>query len=127
MDLSQFRADFPEFADVVAYPNAMLTTWSTVAEKLVNEDAWQDCYSLGVNLLTAHNLVIAKTNQNAAAVGGVPSGLSGQIASKTVGSVTAQYDTQAAAEKDAGMYNTTIYGKQFIHYARLFGAGAIQL
>ena len=127
MDLSQFRADFPEFADTTAYPDSALTTWSTVAEKLVNEDAWQDCYTLGVNLLTAHNLVLAKSNLNAASVGGLPGGISGQTSSKTVGSVTAQFDTQAAAEKDAGMYNSTVYGKQFIHYARLFGAGAIQL
>lgn len=127
MDLAQFRVDFPEFADAVAYPDGQLTFWSDIAEKLVVECAWGDLYDFGVQLLVAHNLVMAKASKNSAATGALPGGLAGQQNSKTVGSVSVGYDSAAAAEKDAGMYNTTTYGKQFIHYARLFGAGAIQL
>lgn len=81
----------------------------------------------GVKLYVAHEITLAAQNQKAAATGGSP-GQSGGIAnSKTVGSVSVGYDTTSTAEKDAGWWNLTNYGKQFIRLARIFGAGAIQL
>lgn len=127
MDVAAFRTAFPEFTDTTVYPSAQITAWGLIAEKLVNIDAWTDCYTLGCQLLTAHNIVLQRQNIAAAAVGGTPGGNSGQQNSKTVGSVSVGYDTASSAEKDAGMYNSTIYGKQFIHYSRLFGAGCIQV
>ncbi len=127
MDVAAFRTAFPEFADTDVYTSAQVTAWSGIAEKLVNVDVWEDLSTFGIQLLTAHNLVLSQQNQRAAAVGGVPGGTAGQQSSKSVGDVSVSYDTQASAEKDAGMYNMTVYGKQFIHYAKLFGAGAIQL
>lgn len=127
MDTAQFRVDFPEFADEDVYTDTQITFWNTVAEKLVNEDAWTTLYDFGVSLLIAHNLVVQKRNEKTAAVGGTPGVASGSTSSKQVGDVNTSYDTQNSSEKDAGMYNSTSYGQQFIHYARLFGAGAIQL
>ena len=127
MDAAQFVIDFPEFSDIEQYPTAQITFWGGVAEKVVNENAWQDMYTLGVSLLTAHNLVFARANVKAAAIGGNVGGLGGQQSQKSVGDVSATIDTTSSAEKDAGNYNSTSYGKQFIRYARIFGAGAIQL
>lgn len=127
MDIAVFRAAFPEFTDTAVYPAAQITFWSAVAEKLVNQDVWQDMYINAVQLLTAHEITLATQNRKAAAIGGIPGGTSGQQSSKTVGSVSVAYDTTSSAEKDAGYYNSTIYGKQFYHLTRLFGAGAMQL
>lgn len=126
-DISAFRASFPEFADVTVYPNTMITFWAVLAEKLVRSSVWGTCWTEGVSLYVAHQITVGAQNEKAAQFGGTP-GVSGGIAnSKTVGSATVSYDSQAASEKDAGFWNLTNYGKQFIRLARIFGAGAIQL
>lgn len=127
MDLTAFRAAFPEFADIARYPDAQLTFWSTLATAQVNVNRWCLQAPLGVMLYTAHEITLAAQNQKAGVIGGTPGGASGPANSKTVGSVTVAYDTQQTAEKDAGYWNLTTYGKQFIRLARIFGAGGIQL
>lgn len=124
---SAFRAAFPEFADLTKYPEAQLTMWSGVAQIQVNACRWGSQTLFGWQLYVAHEVTLAAQNQKAASVGGVPGGTSGPTSSKTVGSVTVQYDTQSTAEKDAGWWNLTTYGKQFIRLARMFGAGPVQL
>lgn len=127
MDIAQFRLDFPEFADTTAYPNSQIQFWATVAEKQVVQCVWDNMYETGVKLYVAHELVIARQNALTAANGGVP-GQSGGIAnSKTVGSVSVAYDANTQTEKDAGWWNRSTYGQQFIRLARLFGAGCVQL
>lgn len=127
MDIGAFRTAFPEFSDTTIYPNTQITFWAALAEKLVRPCVWGTVAPQGVQLYVAHELVLASQNAKAAQVGGSP-GQSGGIAnSKTVGSVTVSYDSTSTAEKDAGYWNLTNYGKQFIRLARIFGAGAIQL
>lgn len=126
-DTDLFRTNFPEFADNVVYPKPMLDFWAALATKQVPSCIWKDCWIQGVSLYLAHELVLAAQNAKAANSGGVP-GTSGGVANnKTVGSVSVGYDTTSTAEKDAGYWNLTNYGKQFIRLARIFGAGAIQL
>lgn len=127
MDTAQFRKNFPEFADVARYSDSQLTFWATLAETQVDACRWGDAAPTGVFLYVAHEVTLAAQNEKAANVGGVPGGTAGPANSKTVGSVTVGYDTQQTAEKDAGYWNLTTYGKQFIRLARLFGAGAVQL
>lgn len=127
MVIATFRTHFPEFASTVNYPDAMITFWSTIAEKMVRQCRWDDMYESGVELFTAHSIVLAKSNVDASAVGGLPGQVSGPTQSKTVGSASVSYDTNASLELNAGHWNMTTYGKQFIHLARLFGAGAVQL
>lgn len=127
MDIAVFRTNFPEFADVAAYPNATITFWATVAEKMVVECVWQDMYSEGVQLYVAHELVMARQNVLAAANGAVPGQSEGIKNAKTVGSVSAGYDSTLNSEKDAGWWNMTNYGKQFYRLMQIFGAGVVQL
>lgn len=127
MDNTQFRADFPEFTDTVRYPDSQLTFWATLATAQVNACAWGDLTNLGIELYVAHELTIAAQSQKSASVGGVPGTMGGVPNTKTVGSVTVGYDSTATSEKDAGYWNLTNYGKQFIRLARIFGAGVIQL
>jgi hypothetical protein len=127
MDIGTFRQVFTEFSDTSKYPDDAIEFWAAVAELQVLETVWKNLRTQGVMLYVAHELVLASQNVSASKVGGTP-GLSGGIPNtKTVGSVTVGYDSQNTSEKDAGWWNLTTYGKQFIRLARIFGAGAIQL
>jgi Protein of unknown function (DUF4054) len=125
--IATFRASFPEFADIAVYPDVMITLWSTFATAQVNCNRWGDQTLMGVSLYTAHELVLAAQNQKAGVIGGTPGQQAGPANSKTVGTVTASYDASTTTEKDAGYWNLTTYGKQFIRLARIFGSGAVQL
>lgn len=125
--LSQFRAAFPEFADIAVYPDTMLTFWAEVATLQVNSNRWCNQTGLGINLYVAHEITLAAQNWKTGVIGGVPGSTPGIVNSKTVGSVTVGYDTTSIAEKDAGYWNQTNYGRQFIRLARIFGSGCVQL
>lgn len=127
MDKTVFRKAFPEFANIAVYPDAQLDFWATLAEAQVNADRWGTQTAFGVQLYVAHEITLAAQSAKAANIGGTPGQQSGPTNSKTVGSVTVTYDTQAAIEKDAGHWNLTSYGRQFIRLARIFGAGVVQL
>ena len=127
LNIPAFRTAFPEFSDTVKYPTEMITFWAVLAEQQVPCRIWKALWTQGVSLYVAHEITLASQNVKSAANGGVP-GTSGGIATeKTVGSVSVGYDAQTTTEKDAGWWNLTTYGKQFIRLARIFGAGAIQL
>lgn len=127
MDLTQFRLDFPEFSDTAKYTDGSLTFWATVAEKMVSECVWKTMFTQGVKLYVAHEITLASQNAQAGLSGGMPGTSGGVPNNKTVGSVTVGYDSQSTSEKDAGWWNLTNYGKQYIRLARIFGAGCIQL
>lgn len=127
MDIALFRLNFPEFASEARYPTSLITFWSTVAANFVNPCRWKSMTEVGLNLFTAHEITLEAQNAAVAALGGNPGGQSGPTSSKAVGGSNTSYDTQQAAEQDAGWYNLTSYGKQFYRFSRLYGAGAIQL
>lgn len=127
MDVAQFRADFPEFASTTDYPSSMVTFWGGIAEQLVDVSRWGTLYDQGVSLFVAHNIALQRKNIQAAAGGGVPGAQSGAISSKSVGTVSVSYDTAASMMPNAGHWNMTVYGIQFIQLGRLLCAGAVQL
>lgn len=126
-DISVFRASFPEFGDTARYPNSLIEFWSGLAVLQVRECVWKRAWIQGVSLYTAHELVLAGGNIKVSSVGGTPGQTGGIANNKTVGDATIGYDTVSTAEKDAGYWNLSNYGKQFIRLARIFGAVAIQL
>lgn len=126
MDIATFRTNFPEFTQEL-YPDGQVTFWSDFGERMVLEKRWCSEKPMGVQLFTAHHLVLAKNNADTSASGGLPGQTSGPTASKTVGSASISYDTNSTLEENAGHWNSTTYGKQFIRLARMFGAGAYQL
>lgn len=127
MDVAKFRNDFPEFADAARYTPTMLTFWSGMGEKLISSDKFGDLYTQAVELFTAHNAVLAAGNKSATASGALPGQAGGVVANKKVGSVGVAYDTVAAMETNAGHWNQTTYGRQYIRLARLIGQGCYQL
>ncbi|MCK4883534.1 MAG: DUF4054 domain-containing protein [Candidatus Diapherotrites archaeon] len=124
---AQFRLDFPEFADDTKYTDSMVSFWSGLGLKLISESNFDDVYDEAISLFTAHNLAIQAGNISASAGGGAVGGLSGAIGSKSVGSASISYDTASSMEPDAGHWNTTTYGKQFISLMRLYGGGGLHV
>lgn len=127
MDIAKFRNDFPEFADASRYTPTMLTFWSSMGEKLISANRFGDLFTQAVELFTAHNAVLAAGNKTASATGALPGQAGGVVASKAVGSVNVSYETASAMETDAGHWNQTTYGRQYIRLARLIGQGCYQL
>lgn len=133
-----FRADLPEFASVAFYPPAAVAYWLAIGVLLLNTDRWgvgadvavsppSSAYDFGLEMFTAHNLVLERQAQKAALNGGLPGLNTGAVASDSVGSVSRSYDTASGLEMDAGHWNLTTYGTRFIKLARMFGAGGLQL
>mgnify|MGYP001233770221 FL=1 len=127
MDKSQFRTDFPEFADAVRFPNTMLDFWSGIGEAQISADRFGNLYAQAVELFTAHNITLASGNVEASAAGGSPGGKTGAIQQKKVGSVAVSYDNASSMLPGAGHWNLTTYGKQYIQLVRLIGTGCVQL
>lgn len=127
MDIPAFRTEFPEFADSTVYPTTQIAFWAGLAEAQVLECIWKTQRNVGVSLYVAHEITLAAQNKKTAAVGGAPGTFGGVANNKTVGSVTVGYDSTTTGEKDAGYWNLTNYGKQFIRLVRIFGARPIQL
>ncbi|MCS3839395.1 hypothetical protein HNR03_004006 [Pseudomonas sp. JAI111] len=127
MDATQFRTDFPEFADTTKYPDSAVNLWLNLGQKTLNPDRWCDYLDIGLELFVAHNLTIAAGNQLAAAVGGAGGQVKGPLTSKSVDKVSAGYDTGAVALQDGGFFNLTTYGIQYLQFARMVGTGGIQL
>lgn len=127
MTPAQFRADFPEFADTAKYSDASVEFWLIVSASLVNPERWGVLTDQGVELCTAHHLVLAARDQASAIIGGIPGQVNGPQSSKAVDKVSASYDTGAATIDDAGMWNLTTYGVRYLTLARMMGAGGMQL
>jgi hypothetical protein len=127
LDVAKFRTDFPEFADASRYTPTMLNFWSGIGEKVISVDRFGDLYVSALELFTAHNAVFAAGNKTAAASGSLPGSANSIVQSKAVGSVHVAYENASAMELDAGHWNQTTYGRQYIRLARLIGQGCYQL
>ncbi|MBN3848629.1 DUF4054 domain-containing protein [Paraburkholderia sp. Ac-20342] len=124
---AQFRSDFPEFSDTTVYPDSSVTLWMTVATSLVNARRWMELTDIGIELVTAHHLVLSKRDQDASDAGGTPGEIKGPTMSKSVDKVSVGYDSGAATLTDAGFWNLTTYGVRFYTLALSMGAGGLQV
>ena len=127
MDAATFRQHFPEFADAARYPDAQVQFWAGIGERMLNADRWAELLDHGLELFTAHHLVLAQQNQQAAATGAAPGASTGAIAGKTIDKVGVTYDTASAALEGAGHWNLTTYGTQYLQLSQMMGAGGLQL
>jgi hypothetical protein len=121
------RAQFPEFTDPVAYTDAAIALWLSVAVLLLDPDRWDTLLDTGTTLFICHHLALAARDQQVAAAGGIPGAVQGILTAKAVDKVSASYDAQSVLLDDAGFWNLTSYGIQFLTFARMFGAGGVQL
>lgn len=125
--IASFRQDFPEFDDSSLYPDSGITYYLNLAGLLLNVQRWSTILDFGTAMFVAHNLVLERKAQ-AEAENGAPPGVStGPVSSKSVDKVSISYDTTAGLDEGAGHWNETIYGKRFIHLARMIGTGPLQI
>ena len=127
MDNAQFRLDFPEFGSTTIFTDAMLTFWAGVGAKVISQDRMGDLYNQALSLFVGHNITLQAGNIKVAGSGGTPGQASGAIASKAVGQASISYDTSSAMEPNAGHWNQTLYGRQYIQLTRLLSKVAYQL
>jgi hypothetical protein len=126
LDPSQFRQDFPEFADATVYPDPVLSFWLGIAAVSLPECRWGAWWSLGQELFTAHNLVLAAQSQEDASLGITPGEVDGPATAKSVDKVSVSKDASAVTLEDGGFWNMTRYGIQLLQFARMAGAGGMQ-
>jgi len=125
---TSFREMFPEFANVTTYPDPQVEMWVGVAASHVSTARWDSLADFGTMLFVAHNLVLGRMDQAAAAVNGTPGLAStGVVSSKSVGGVSVSYDTSSAMEPEAGHWGLTSYGVRFLRLLRLHGMGPVQV
>lgn len=117
-----FRSSFPQFTDSAKYPGAMLELWRNWAVAQVNADRWGELTDQAVMLVMAHFI----TMEGRAGVVGA-SGSPGVLTSKSAQGVSASYDMSSVTEKDAGHWNSTVYGTRYYRMARMIGAGPLQV
>jgi hypothetical protein len=122
LSAAQFRIMFPAFSDPAAYPDATIEFWIGLAP--CDPDIWNGYYQLGQGLWAAHEMM--KFGSVPGSGGPGASGI-GPMTSKSVGPVSVGYDANVGSEDGAGSYNSTIYGRQFYHWAKLLGMGPIQV
>lgn len=127
MDTTQVRTDFPEFTDPAKYPESAVKFWLSVAGLMLNADRWGTLLDVGTELFVAHHLVLAARDAASGAAGGTPGGVQGVVASKTVDKVSVSYDSASVSLTDAGFWNMTSYGIRFLQFARMMGAGGMQV
>jgi hypothetical protein len=128
-----FRVDFPEFGDVGRYPDSSINFQLATAGMLLNQNLWgapaasassppTAIYDVGLELYTAHYLVLEAKQMREANTGALPGQTRGPITNESVGSVSVGYDTQAVIEPDAGHWNLSVFGIRFIRLSKQFGA-----
>lgn len=124
---AQFRALIPAFNDSSIYTDEALNLDLTMAANMVGP-RWYNLRPMGMALFVAHFLSLDERENRVARRGGVPGqGAIGVLSSKSIGSVSAGYDTSSGSEDGAGQWNMTSYGRRYIHFAKLVGMGGVQI
>jgi len=124
-DIDKFREDFPEFSKsgLRIYSDSLIAFWAKMGDLQLNVKAWGDLLDFGMELYVAHNIVLAVTAQDTATLGGVPGQDIGVMTSQSADGLQVSLDVNSMLEANAGNYNLTFYGRQFLRLARLLGSG----
>lgn len=134
---TDFLASFPQFASVCTSPDggetpplvpaALLQQFINMATASLSQSKWFDLWQYAVGLFVAHYVTMflaasQQTTPKGLVAGAKPASI---MSSKSVGNVSASYDTSSIAEdmKGWGAYKTTTYGQQLITLSKTVGAG----
>lgn len=122
-DVAAFRAQFPQFADNMEYPDALLSGYFAMATSYVNANDGRslngDRLQLALNLMTAHLVV---TFGIAAQTGGTNVGV---ITASTIDGVSITRQVPQTQSAWQSFLSPTTYGAQLIALLRLAGAGGL--
>lgn len=124
---SSFRESMPMFVDTGLYPSVQFNFYLNMGKKLLPESRWDDLLDEGLTFFVAHYLTLYQRGMLASDVGGDVGKVTGNETSKSVDSVSKSMDVSSVSLTDAGQWNQTTFGIQFLQLARMIGAGGIQL
>jgi hypothetical protein len=124
---AQFKADFTAFADPAKYPESDCNLYLTLANAVLDPRRFGQYLNMAIELFTAHYLTLDAIDNAAAAKGGIPGQQGGQIASKSVGGASINYDTAASVEPGGGHWNLTTFGKRYYRLVMMAGMGGVQV
>lgn len=125
-DIDQFRQEFKQFSDTAKWSDDCLYFWGDLADAQIC-----DCGSTAqkeVFLLTAHFLECADKSGFFNTDGSSNTSSTSGVAQKTVGPITISYDTgstRASEYSDAGMLNSTRWGRILMQLRANTHVGAI--
>lgn len=133
--VASFRQKYPEFSDPGAERDLDIQNLITLAvgdpannlSGMLNAQRWGSQLDYGVGLFVAHYMALSVRDRLTALAGGIPGEVKGPTTSKAVDKVSVSYDTQAVSLTDMGFWGLTTYGLRFIQFARMVGAGGLQL
>jgi hypothetical protein len=125
--IAEFRVTIPSMADSARFPDPSVQMWLDNADRLVNAERWGDNFRMGACLMAAHFLTSMALSDEEAAAGGIAGLRAGAIVSESGDSVSVSFDGSSAMEDSAGHWNMTTFGKQYLRFARMFGAGPVQV
>lgn len=127
LDESSFRESMPMFADTDLYPTAQFNFYLNMGKKLLLESRWDDLLDEGLTFFVAHYLTLYLRSMDAVDIGGDAGQVVGNETSKSVDGVSYSMDVSSVSLTDAGQWNQTTFGIQFLQLARMIGAGGVQL
>lgn len=125
--VTNLRESFPEFASETKYTAGMINFWYDLADTMLNVIRWGNLRTAGLTLYVAHQITIAAQNAASGILGAAPGMGLGVTSSESAGPISHSMDTQISSELDAGNFNLTTYGKEYIRLARLVGIGGFQV
>ena len=127
IDVTQFRSNYPEFANTDKFPDQVINYWIGIAYQMLSADRWGEQLDFAASLYVAHNVVIEARAVLTSNAGGLPGEATGPKSSKSVDKVSVSYDVGIASEQGGGHWNLTIYGTRLYRLIKLFGAGPLQV
>lgn len=126
--VTQFREQLPLFADSAVYDDPMIQFWLTFADGFVNADRWgPELRPQGICLFVAHFISRDAVMAREVAAGGVAGLRGGQIASEGVDGVNVSFNVSSTDLENGGHWNDTIWGKRYLQFSRLLGAGPVHI
>jgi uncharacterized protein DUF4054 len=129
---TQFIQDYPEFANASQAQFLMYQNRATIhlcgnwGQPSPGTDPTQYTqYDMGMELIICHFLALAAFRAQQAANGG-PALTRGAISSESAGPNSVNYDLSQVTQEDAGQWNLTPYGIDYVQMARYVGAAPTQ-
>lgn len=124
---TQFRADFPQFANTTIFPESQIQFRLDLADMQLDQNRLGRLFPYLVALFVAHYLTLYAADNRSARVGGAGGSNSGVLTSKSVDKVSMGYDTASTLNPNAGFWNNSRYGSEFYQMICMFGVGGRQL
>jgi len=116
---ADIRSVFPEFADIVAYPDARIQYYLDRSYRMLSTACWGNLLDDGVYQLTAHWIWVG--SQTATAGGNFNA--AGPIQSKTADKVSYSKQSISVADDWKLPFKSTPYGLEFLSLLDLISAG----